>query len=114
MGWVEVAGISFTNNKEIEDTLPQYDCDSWMNDFQLFLSGEMAFKLGNNTDPEPVSYLFVLNSLSGNPPLIYWEDDMTDTESFNMMLARADDRNNDLLFIGGDFNNKDFTAWSRA
>ena len=114
MGWVEVTGVSFTNNPEIVDTLPEDDCDSWMNDFQLFLSGEMIFKLGNNTDPEPVSYPFVLSSLSGNPPLIYWEDDMTDTESFNMMLARADDRNNDLLFIGGDFNNKDFTAWSRA
>jgi hypothetical protein len=83
-------------------------------DFQLFLSGEMTFKLGNATDPEPVSYPFILSSLSGNPHLIFWEDDMTDTESFNLMVARADDQDNDLLFICGDFNNQAFTAWSRV
>jgi hypothetical protein len=114
LGWVEVTGISFTNNQEIGDIVPKDEWDSWMNDLLLFLSGEMTFKLGNTTDPEPVSYPFVLSSLSRNPHLIYWEDDMTDTKSFNLMLARADDRNNDLLFIGGDFNNQAFTAWIRA
>eukprot|EP00091_Calanus_sinicus_P005266 TRINITY_DN15694_c0_g1_i2.p1 TRINITY_DN15694_c0_g1~~TRINITY_DN15694_c0_g1_i2.p1 ORF type:complete len:169 (+),score=35.08 TRINITY_DN15694_c0_g1_i2:110-616(+) len=114
MEWVEVTGVSFTNNPEIVDTLPEDDCNSWMIDFQLFQSGEMTFKFGNNTDPEPVSYPFVLSSLSGNPHLIYWLDDMTDTESFNLMLARADDQNNDLLFLGGDFNSQPFSAWKRV
>ena len=113
MGWVEGSWVSFTNNPGIVESLPEEDCSSWMNDFQLFMSGEMSFTFGNSTEEEAISYPFVLSSLSGNPHLIYWEDEMTDTESFNLMVARADDRNKDMLFIGGDFNNQAFTAWNR-
>jgi len=39
---------------------------------------------------------------------------MGDAESFNVMLAPARDRRNDLLFIGGDFNNQPFAAFERV
>ena len=31
----------------------------------------------------------------------------------NVMMARAENRMEDMLFIGGDFNNQGFTAWKR-
>ena len=36
-----------------------------------------------------------------------------DAESFNVMFAVARQRQNDLLFIGGDFNNQPFAAYAR-
>jgi hypothetical protein len=38
---------------------------------------------------------------------------MGDAESFNVMLAVAKESANDLLFIGGDFNNQPFSAYER-
>ena len=38
---------------------------------------------------------------------------MGDAESFNLILAPAKDKANDLLFIGGDFNNEPFVAYQR-
>jgi hypothetical protein len=35
-------------------------------------------------------------------------------ESFNVMIARAKEPANDLLFIGGDFNNQPFSAFKRV
>lgn len=39
---------------------------------------------------------------------------MGDVESFNVMMAIAEDKENDVVFIGGDFNNQPFTAFGRA
>ena len=105
LNWIQVNRVTFTNNPGIVDALPEEDCQSWMADMnlRLFMSGEMSFYIENDTNPEPVSFPYVLTILSGNPHIIYWQDEMTDTESFNLMMARADDPKNDLLFIGGDF-----------
>ena len=108
--WVKVTAVSFTDNPSIVDMLPEEDCGSWMNDFgQLFMAGEMTFTM----EEETLTFPYVLGSSSGNPHLVYWTDQMTDAESFNLMIARAEDRNMDLLFIGGDFNNQPFSAWTR-
>ena len=108
--WVKVTAVSFTDNPSIVDMLPEEDCGSWMNDFgQLFMAGEMTFTM----DEETLTFPYVLCSSRGNPHLVYWTDQMTDAESFNLMIARAEDRNMDLLFIGGDFNNQPFSAWTR-
>merc|ERR1712055_709509 len=108
--WVGVTSVSFTDNPSIVDMLPEEDCGSWMNDLgQLFLAGEMTFTM----EQETVSFPYVLASSSGNPHLVYWTQQMTDVESFNLMIARAEDKNKDMLFIGGDFNNQPFTAWTR-
>merc|ERR1719348_2850161 len=108
--WVEVTAVSFTDNPSIVDMLPEEDCGSWMNDFgQLFMGGEMTFTM----EEETLTFPYILGSSSGNPHLVYWTVQMTDAESFNLMIARAEDKDKDMLFIGGDFNNQPFTAWSR-
>ncbi len=61
---------------------------------------------------------FILATFHGNPHIFYFRerggDPFGDSESFNVMLAPAKDRKNDLLFIGGDFNNQPFRAYARA
>jgi hypothetical protein len=61
---------------------------------------------------------FFLTALNGNPHVVYFRerggDPLGDAESFNVMLAVAEDRKDDLLFFGGDFNNQPFTALGRV
>ncbi len=61
---------------------------------------------------------FLLTSVNGNPHLVFWlERDgerFGNVESMNVMLAVADPKQNDLLFLGGDFNNQPFLAYERA
>lgn len=65
-----------------------------------------------------VEYPFLLTYLNGNPYVFYFRekngDPYGDSESFNLIVAPAKDLKNDLLFIGGDFNNQPFTAYTRA
>lgn len=60
---------------------------------------------------------FALVELSGNPHIIFWRekdgDMFGDVESFNVMMARAEEEANDLFFWGGDFNNQPFVAFKR-
>jgi hypothetical protein len=37
-----------------------------------------------------------------------------DGESFNVMLARGKEEQQDLLFVGGDSNNQPFSAYRRV
>lgn len=61
---------------------------------------------------------FILVSHKGNPHLVYFrprgDDPMGDAESFNLVIVPAKDKANDLLFIGGDFNNQPFAAYDRV
>jgi hypothetical protein len=63
-------------------------------------------------------YPFILIEHKGNPHIVIfreWDGDpVGDAESFNVMLAVAENTSNDLLFIGGDFNNQPFYALERA
>ena len=56
---------------------------------------------------------FALASIFGNPHLLLY-DRGEDWESENVMLARDKAGGNDLLFLGGDFNNQSFGAYHRA
>lgn len=62
-------------------------------------------------------YPFLVSEVNGNPHVLYFrprgEDAIADGESFIVMLAVAADRRNDLLLIGGDFNNQPFSAYRR-
>ena len=77
---------------------------------QVYLAGWM--KQGGGKHP------FVLIEHKGNPHVVWFRprdgDPMGDSESFNVMLAVARHKANDLLFIGGDFNNQPFSAFQRA
>lgn len=84
--------------------------DRFFTDKAVYLAGTMTL-LGKK-------YPFVVISHRGNPHVVYFRerggDPMGDTESFNVMLAVAKNRRNDLLFIGGDFNNQPFAAFQRT
>jgi hypothetical protein len=64
------------------------------------------------------AYPFILTEYNGNPHLFYFRekngDPMGDGESFNLVIAPAKDKEKDLLFIGGDFNNQPFSAFERV
>jgi hypothetical protein len=61
---------------------------------------------------------FVITTFNGNTHLFYFRprggDPLGDAESFNLFIGVARDSKNDLLFIGGDFNNQPFSAWERV
>ena len=76
----------------------------------IYMAGIM--KSGKN------DYPFILIEHNGNPHIVFFRerdgDPLGDAESFNVMLAVAENTSNDLLFIGGDFNNQPFYALERA
>lgn len=61
---------------------------------------------------------FVVTHVHGNAHVLFWlernGDPFGNGESFNVMLAVAKDKQQDLLFVGGDFNNQPFSAFERT
>lgn len=61
---------------------------------------------------------FLLTTLHGNPHIVLWMEQGGDRfgniESMNIMLAVAEEKQNDLMFLGGDFNNQPFNAYERV
>jgi hypothetical protein len=61
---------------------------------------------------------FLLTALHGNPHLLWFRerngDPFGDAESFNLMIAPGKAATEDLLLVGGDFNNQPFSAYGRA
>jgi hypothetical protein len=87
---------------------------AFFKDRPIYLAGRMKRIAAAGPGVNP----FVLTVLHGNPHLVYFRerdgDPLGDAESFNVMLARAARPEQDLLFIGGDFNNQPFTAYRRG
>lgn len=75
-----------------------------------YLSGAMTLVMNGET----VKFDFVLVALRGNPHVFFYDAEKEDFESVNVMLARDDEGDKDLLFVGGDFNNQRFEAFSRV
>ena len=74
----------------------------------IYLAGEVEFQ-GKQRN---LVWDFALVSHHGNPCIVYY-DRQQDLESTIVMLARDLKGDNDLLFIGGDFNNQSFCAYKR-
>jgi hypothetical protein len=104
---VEEIEIEFINDEPILAVIPFPDL---VRDTEIYLAGVM--NMGG------MSYPFVLITHHGNPHVVFFRDNeegpMGDVESFTVMMAIAEDERNDLLFIGGDFNNQPFSAFFRA
>jgi len=87
--------------KELKDELPET---------QIYLAG--------NIEIDGAKHPFILTAIHGNPHLFYFRerggDPFGDSESFNLALAPSHNNDNDLLFVGGDFNNQPFRAYSRV
>jgi hypothetical protein len=77
---------------------------------QVYLAGTVTF--GGRDHP------FLLITIKGNTQMLYFRprggDPYGDGESFILSLAPAKEPMNDLLFIGGDFNNQPFSAYQRV
>jgi hypothetical protein len=77
---------------------------------RIYMAGTMRFK--------EKKLPFYLINISGNPHVLFFlerdGDRFGNGESFNVALAPAKETKNDLLFIGGDFNNEPFKAFERV
>jgi hypothetical protein len=100
--------ISFSAEPSVVQKIPA-KYKKFLKDKTIYMAGIMT-RWGKD-------YPFILIELFGNPHIVYFReregDPMGDTESFIVMLASAKDKPNDLLFIGGDFNNQPFAAYER-
>lgn len=99
--------IEFINDEPILAVIPLPEL---LRETEIYLAGIM--NLSGTSHP------FVLISHHGNPRVVFFRDSeehpMGDTESFIVMMAIAKDEEHDLLFIGGDFSDEPFSAFSRA
>ena len=85
---------------------------------KFFTENKMKVYLAGVLNLDGNDYPFVLTLYRGNPHVAYFRerdgDPFGDSESFNVMLAVAEADQNDLLFVGGDFNNQAFAAFERT
>lgn len=85
--------------------------------YNAFLQGKRVYFAGRMTQRKE-EFPFILIEHKGNPHLVYFrkrgDEPLGDAESFNVMLVVAKDTSQDLLFIGGDFNNQPFSAYQRV
>ncbi|PQO36917.1 hypothetical protein C5Y96_07075 [Blastopirellula marina] len=85
---------------------------------EYFQQQNMKVYLAGRVDLDGKKCPFVVTNIHGNPHVIFWlerdGDPFGNGESFNVMLTVAEDRQNDLLFVGGDFNNQPFSAFERV
>lgn len=78
-------------------------------DLTIYMAGKMTFK-------RIIVAPFILVQHNGNPHVIILgerDGNLVGEESFIVMLAVAEETANDLLLLGGDFNNQPFIAFDR-
>ncbi len=101
--------ISFRSDTCIVADIPQ-KYEDFLKEYTIYMAG--IFTMRGTEHP------FLLIQHKGNPHIVYFQNlngnPFGNIESFNVMLAPAKETANDLLFIGGDFNNQPFTAYERS
>lgn len=109
LGGRDSGKVTFKNDGAVAGKIPA-KYEQFLKSKQVFMSGVMVRK--------EKDYPFVLVEHKGNPYLVYFRErdgePLGDAESFNVMLAAGKDKQDDLLFIGGDFNNQPFSAYRRV
>jgi hypothetical protein len=102
--------VSFTSDPAVARKVPAR--------YAKYLKGRRIYMAGVVSRGDFGKYPFLLVEHRGNPHVIWFRerkgDPLGDAESFNVMLAVARETDNDLLFIGGDFNNQPFDAYRRV
>jgi hypothetical protein len=109
LGGHAIGKLTFTKDAGVAARIPA-KFETFLKSKQIYMAGMMAGK--------GKQYPFVLIEHKGNPYIVFFRerdsDPLGDAESFNVMLAVAEDQQNDLLFVGGDFNNQPFSAYRRV
>jgi hypothetical protein len=103
--------VTFVGDDSVFDRLPgKYKKFLIKEQASVFMTGWMTF--GKQKCP------FFLVERKGNPHILFFlkvgDNVFGNGESFNVMMAVAEETENDLLFIGGDFNNQPFRAYRRV
>jgi hypothetical protein len=103
--------LAFKNDPSLAEQLPEkYVKALAERNARIYMAGTMLFR-GKELP-------FYLINVSGNPHVLFFLEQDGDRfgngESFNVALAPAEERRNDLLFVGGDFNNEPFKAFERV
>jgi len=112
-GWV----IEFAFDSSMLSKVPAKHVKKFK-DMQLkfYLAGHLTLTRGDKPKT-PLTVPFMLTSLFGNPHIVMWfergGDPYGNTESFMLLLVKAKDTANDLLYLGGDTSNDDFRAFTR-
>ena len=100
-------------DSEVEKKVPQKFLDAAKKE-----GFTLEVRMAGYIEMRGAKFPFILSAIHGNPHLFYFReragDPFGDSESFNLALVPAKERSNDLLFIGGDFNNQPFRAYTRA
>ncbi|MBN1418787.1 MAG: hypothetical protein JXP34_08415 [Planctomycetes bacterium] len=111
-GEANPAAIAFKSDPSVTAKIPA-KYEEALSQKRIYMAGILTFRRGG-----PKEHVFILIEHRGNPHIIWFRerdgDPLGDAESFNVMLAAAKERRNDLLFIGGDFNNQPFDAYARV
>ena len=76
----------------------------------VYLQGEVTFVDDQN---KAQLLAFILTAVDGNPHVFFYDQEENVYESFNVMLARAENSQDDILFTGDDHNTEGFLAWKR-
>jgi hypothetical protein len=101
--------IEFSKNMSVAAKVPP-EYSEFLKNKQVYLAGVMT----RNQTACP----FILTEYNGNPYLFYFREKdgnpMGDGESMNLVITPAKEEEQDLLFIGGDFNNQPFFAFERV
>ena len=99
--------LEFKADSTVLTQISETDKDE-LSDLTIYMAGKMTFK--RTVSP------FILIQHNGNPHVIVFgerDGNLVGEESFNVMLAVAEETANDLLLLGGDFNNQPFIAFDR-
>ncbi|WP_375562064.1 hypothetical protein ACE193_05820 [Bernardetia sp. OM2101] len=88
----------------------------FLKDKTIYSAGYITIKSETKTYTENKPYL--LTVLSGNPHIFWFRerngDPLGDAESFNVFIAIGETPADDLLYVGGDFNNQPFLRFTRV
>lgn len=89
--------------------------DRQLADWTLFEAGHMTIRSQGVIE---AAAPYLLTSLAGNPHIVTFRErdgePLTDAESFNFLLAPGKESPQDLLMLGGDFDNEPFRAMRRV
>lgn len=109
LGATSKGPLSFRSDVNVTATIPA-KYDAFLKGKQIYMAGVMTLK------QKDIPFLLIEHK--GNPHVVYFRerdgDPLGDAESFNVSAVVAKDTKDDLLFVGGDFNNQPFSAYRRV
>ena len=117
LGQNQSVAVEFKDDKTVVESIPD-KYEKFLGGKTIYMAGTITFYMPGPKKRNIAISPFILIEHKGNPHVVFfreWDGDpFGDGESFNVMLAVAKDKENDLLFVGGDFNNQPFTAYQRV